>query len=309
MPLTPDFGNEEMNNDEQKPRSPLIKKGTVSYKPVPFLSDEPPAKAAPKGPEKTVQVLKEHGPAAPPQQQQQPEQPQQQQGPSPEEVMARVKEEAQRLISKARAEADKIIAEAQAKSKKLIEESKLYLQTAEQNARREGLEEGQKAGYEAGQNELREIMESARDAMRQAVDLRETLERSAEKDLAQLAVKIAERVIGSEVTLNPNVIISMVKANLERVKERENVTIRVHQDDFDTVKKNKEVFSRFVPEVRAIEIQTDPRVERGGCIVETNLGTVDARISTQLQAIALAFAQIDEKTEEAEAEPDSAPEP
>jgi flagellar assembly protein FliH len=292
----------EILNIEEKRKSPLIKKGKIAYEAVPFFSDAQAPSKTPedKHTEKTVQVLKGHeqnsagvnGQAAEVNQ---------------EELLANMREEAQKILAKARAEAEKIIAEGHNKAKKIIEESKQACQAAEQNARQEGLEAGRKEGYQAGLAELTQIMETARDTLRQAVEMRNRLEKSAEQDLALLAIKIAERIIGTEVTLNPNVILNMVRANLERVKERQHVTIRVHQEDLETVRTNKEALVKFAPEIQSMEIQVDPRVERGGCIVETNLGTVDARISTQLEAVFLAFSKMNEASvlENAESTPET----
>ena len=203
-----------------------------------------------------------------------------------------MKEETDKLLEKTKVEADRILEEAKSKGKKIIEEAKILTQTLRENAEKEGFESGQKNGYEAGLEQLTKVMVEAKNTLEQALRERERLGKEAENDLAQLAVKIAQRVVGSEISLNSNVVVNMIKANLERVKDREHVILRVHQEDIETVKKNKEFFLKFVPDVRSVEIQIDPRVDRGGCIIETNLGTVDARITTQLEAISLAFSRI-----------------
>jgi flagellar assembly protein FliH len=272
---------------QEPKKSSLIKKGSMSYEPVPLFGEAPSVPKQLKSSEKSVQVLKEK--------------------PSPQaeflpaadlESASKIKEEFDKTLEKAKIEAERILEEAKNKGKKIIEESKILTQTARESAEKEGMEIGQKNGYKAGLDQLTQILLEAKNTFEQALRERERLGKEAEPDLAQLAVKIAQRIIGSEISLNPNVVVNMIKANLERVKDRENVILKVHQEDVDTVKKNKEIFLKFIPEVRSVEIQTDPRIDRGGCIIETNLGTVDARIATQLEAISLAFSQISELEKE-----------
>jgi flagellar assembly protein FliH len=273
---------------QESKKSSLIKKGTISYQPVPLFAETvPPPNQQPKTPEKPVQLLKEKPAASV-----------EASSAVSSETVAKMKEEADKLLEKAKSEAERILEEAKNKGKKIIEEAKILTQSLRENAEKEGFDIGQKSGYEAGLDQLKKIMIEAKNTLEQALRERERLGKEAENDLAQLAVKIAQRVIGSEISLNSNVVVNMIKANLERVKDREHVILRVHQEDIETVKKNKEVFLKFVPDVRSVEIQIDPRADRGGCIIETNLGTVDARITTQLEAISLAFSRVFEQEKE-----------
>jgi flagellar assembly protein FliH len=77
------------------------------------------------------------------------------------------------------------------------------------------------------------------------------------------------------------------------VKQREEVTIKVNQGDYDYVKERKDIFARLIEGLKTLDILVDPGVERGGCIIETNLGNVDSRISTQIHTLELAFAKVD----------------
>jgi len=138
-------------------------------------------------------------------------------------------------------------------------------------------------------DEYRAFFDEARNVLQQTVKERERILSRSETEIAGLAIRVAERIISCEVTTNHDVVVNMVKTALERVKDREQVQIRVNPQDYEVVRANREVFAALVEGLRNLEISQDPRVERGGCIIETNLGNVDARISTQLAALELAF--------------------
>ena len=57
----------------------------------------------------------------------------------------------------------------------------------------------------------------------------------------------------------------------------------------DRIRDHKDVLLRAADGILDFEIIEDPRVEQGGCIVETGFGVLDARIESQLQEIGRAF--------------------
>lgn len=219
------------------------------------------------------------------------------QGPTPEEILQEaqeMREEAKDVVIRAKDDAGRIITEAQNKAKKLIEECKLYCQSIESTSGREGFELGKDEGRKAGFEEVANLVEETRRTLHQAFGERDRLMKSVEAEAAKLALKIAERIIGTEISMRPDIVLDMVSSTIEKVKDREHVIIYVHQEDLEYVKENAATFGRIVDGIKSFEIQADPRVDRGGCIIETNLGSVDARINTKLAAIETAFKDVEE---------------
>ncbi|MBI2266779.1 MAG: hypothetical protein HYU64_16720 [Armatimonadetes bacterium] len=210
----------------------------------------------------------------------------------PEEAVREAQQKAEAVLEQARIQAETIVQDAQNKAKKLLEESKLYCQSAQSHANREGFALGKEEGARAGYEEVQSLILEARSTLEQAMAERDALLRGAESEVAQLAVKIAERIIQTEVAAKPEIVLGVIRSTLEKVKDRESVIIKVNPGDLDMVRNNRETYSRIVEGLRSMEIQGDPRVERGGCVVETNLGNVDARISTQLAALEIAFKDV-----------------
>ena len=68
--------------------------------------------------------------------------------------------------------------------------------------------------------------------------------------------------------------------------------IRVHGNDLETVRTNRADLLTLVDGANHVEIIEDRRVEPGGCIIETNAGSIDARIETQLESVSDALKQM-----------------
>ncbi|HLJ53635.1 MAG TPA: FliH/SctL family protein [Chthonomonadaceae bacterium] len=192
----------------------------------------------------------------------------------------------QRARDEAKAEARRILTEARQEARRVLEES-----------REEGRRAGYEAGFAAGERSAREQVTERAAADRAAciadlTDFIATTEATSrrawadmEPELMALVFEIARKVIKMEVEMNRAAAIEIVKNTLRRVADSTSMRIRVHADDLQTVRANREELFSLVDGVRKVEIVEDRRVGTGGCIVETNAGTIDARIETQLEEI------------------------
>ena len=79
-----------------------------------------------------------------------------------------------------------------------------------------------------------------------------------------------------------SVILSNVLSALKKVKGRGDVTIRVNLADVQLTTDHIQEFIQRVEAIKGITVMEDSSVESGGCIVETDFGAIDARISSQL---------------------------
>ncbi len=95
----------------------------------------------------------------------------------------------------------------------------------------------------------------------------------AESSVAAIAVAAARKVVAEELSLRPEHIRAIVGAALERVRRASRVRVRVHPSDAAHL---------VLSDVPVVE---DESIERGGCVVESELGDVDARLEVRLAAI------------------------
>ncbi len=153
----------------------------------------------------------------------------------------------------------------------------------------QGYADGKAEGLRAAQEQCQEYLERIAELARRAAIDRESIVRSAERELATLAVEIAAKVIRREVTTDPSIVLSMVESALGKVGSSDAVRIIVHPEDAELVRSKWSELQGAVAFGPNWEVVGDERMERGGCIVETRGGTADSRIETQLAEIASAF--------------------
>ena len=125
------------------------------------------------------------------------------------------------------------------------------------------------------------MMATMRNLVEMARVERHKLMESAEPELVRLAVGIAERVLHQQIALDRGVVVEMAKVAIGRLVEKESITVRVNPGDLERMKEHRDELLDS-GELKNFRVVEDQRVDRGGVLVETDGGTIDARISTQL---------------------------
>ena len=205
----------------------------------------------------------------------------------PRQRDVRIEKEELPLLGPVQEKAHQIIAAARGQAERIKEEARVA-----------GEEEGIEIGKREGMSTLSEKLEESLETLNQAVIERKKIIKDSEAEILRLALKVAEQIIKSEVSLHRDVCLNMVAEAISRVSDREQIIVRVNREDVDTIKKYKDRITSLVDGVRSLNILEDAAVEPGGCIIETNLGYIDARISTKLRAIEGAFKKALEREEE-----------
>jgi flagellar biosynthesis/type III secretory pathway protein FliH len=152
-------------------------------------------------------------------------------------------------------------------------------ETMRELARAEGREQGHLEALESARPAV-EALAAAVEALRaERAELAERLERHA----VDLALMLAEKVVGAAIAVAPELVVESVRGALRTLVERERVTVLVHPDDLDVVRAAMDELRATLGGIEHCEVQAERRVSRGGCIVRTPEGDVDGRIETKLE--------------------------
>jgi flagellar assembly protein FliH len=145
-------------------------------------------------------------------------------------------------------------------------------------ARDEGLREGREEALAA--------LAPALEALNQAVEAMQ-MEQLARADRLEahavdLGLFLAEKVIGGALAVEPALVVEAVRGALRGIVERERVTVLVHPDDLELVRDALDDIRASLGGIEHCEVQAERRVSRGGAVVRTPDGDVDARVETKL---------------------------
>lgn len=186
-------------------------------------------------------------------------------------IKADAEKEAQDIVNKAQAEAQKIIAKAHSEENEIRD-----------SAYRKGYDEGQKSGYNDGQSELNRLIERVHKIVESVMNRREEILRDTEQQIVDLVILMTRKIVKIISENQKGVVLSNVLSALKKVKTRCSVIIRVNIEDLKLTSEHTGEFIKRVEAVQGITVIEDSSVDKGGCVVETDFGAIDARIASQL---------------------------
>lgn len=153
----------------------------------------------------------------------------------------------------------------------------------------DGYAEGEKAGIDIGTQSIAPVADSLHRAIEQFETIRTESYKSIEEEVVKLALTIARKIVCHEVKMNPDVVVCVAREALSRVEDPGKVTIKMSPADLELIQKTKTQLVKLQENIKHVTFEASDSVDQGGCIIETDLGDIDARIEKQLQAVAESF--------------------
>lgn len=157
------------------------------------------------------------------------------------------------------------------------------------------MEEAYARGRQDGLNEAEGRFATTVQALTQALEdvsrMRDSLAQTGSQDMLRLVMAVAEQVIRTTVTVDPNVVLAIIENALKASIRADSFRVRVNPVDLEGVTKQKPLFLASISGMKNISFEADPQISQGGCRVDSELGDVDATIETQLEAIRQALSE------------------
>jgi len=110
-----------------------------------------------------------------------------------------------------------------------------------------------------------------------------------EKMLMPVALKAAKKIVGREIELSKDVIVDIVANALKSVAQHKRVTIFVNKEDLDTLETNRSRLKSMFESLEVLSLREKDDIAKGGCVIETEGGIINARLENQWTALERAF--------------------
>ncbi len=159
------------------------------------------------------------------------------------------------------------------------------IEVLEKEAYGKGFSAGEKAGFELGLKKAEVHFSGLEGLVKELVSFRETLFAACEKELTALALAIAKKVVQREVEARPDGVLECVRAALRAVAAGGEVAVRVNPKDFEVVSEYRPELMKLCDGLRGLGVESDELVARGGCMVYTSCGEIDATIASVTEEI------------------------
>lgn len=171
--------------------------------------------------------------------------------------------EASEVLHKIHEEADKYRMQIAVEQEQIKEQS-----------RQEGFEEGFKAWAEHITKLEQEIA---------------SIRKELEKMILPVALKAAKKIVGREVELSEDTVVDIVANSLKAVSQHKKIVIYVNKKEVELLEKQKNRLKGMFEQLESLSIRERDDIERGGCVIETEGGIINARIENLWLVLERAF--------------------
>ena len=116
-----------------------------------------------------------------------------------------------------------------------------------------------------------------------------TLRNDIQVKILPLALKAARKLIGEELKMHPDRIVDIVLTSLKPVTQHRKVLIYVNRADLEMMETNRPKIRKIFEHLENLSIQERDDIEPGGCMIETEVGIINAQLENQWRALESAF--------------------
>lgn len=152
-----------------------------------------------------------------------------------------------------------------------------------------GYQDGYQLGVEKGKEEIIEsagvVLEKVGRIHEEMINQKLSVIENNEEELVELAYNLAQKIVKAEIKFDKDIIRKNLIEALRKVPICKSLTIIVNWEDLEYIKEIKSQLFKEIHGVEKIDILENKSIERGGCILETSMGTIDATINTQLEIV------------------------
>ena len=151
-------------------------------------------------------------------------------------------------------------------------------ETAEKEAHDKGYAEGFKKGEVDAKEEFQPCLQSAEDIIQELSGFRKKMYSKVEREMIEMVISLVKKIIHFELSTRDDSIQEMIRLAVQSVLDKESMTIKINPADKEHAENFRPELQHLFGEIKNISFESSTGIDRGGCIIETNFGTVDARM-------------------------------
>lgn len=151
-------------------------------------------------------------------------------------------------------------------------------------------EKAEKEGFEAGYHEWEQYLVHLE---QEIAKVREEMH----KLILPIALKAAKKIVYTEVATSPDVIVEIVKETLKSVAAHKKIVVYVNKNDIEIIEKNKTDLKSIFENLESFSVRDRDDIEPGGCIIQTEIGIINAKLKDRLLTLETAFKALSQTKE------------
>jgi flagellar assembly protein FliH len=150
---------------------------------------------------------------------------------------------------------------------------------------RSGYAQGEQAGGDAVRRQVESVLQSLGRMLEELEALRRKDARDFEKELVEMVLAVARKVVGQEVAANPDAVAQLLRDALGRIEHAGPLTIRVNPADLERLSELRPQLLEGLADPGRVRFEPDAGLDAGGCLIESSAGDIDARVEQRFRVV------------------------
>ncbi len=159
-----------------------------------------------------------------------------------------------------------------------------FLRERERAAHENGRREGERALSEQLMHQRNEMIEMQRGILESLQRALPQIVRETETSVIEIALEVAKKIVAG-MPVDAAMVEATVREALRQVEDTAEIIIQLHPDDLALLRQHQSPILAGTPEAGQLRFTQSPDVSRGGCIVQTRFGVIDARRETKIEQL------------------------
>ncbi len=219
-----------------------------------------------------------------------------------ESLIEQAEKAALEIMDNAQVHADKLIEDARESARNLeteaMENANAAYENAKEKGRAEAYEEVYEEAFKQGKEEADLLIEKAKKELDEALEIKRQLHIKneefligKEQELIEMVLAISKKVIAKEVE-DVEYIEVLIGEAMKHLNYANDIVLRVSERDFEAAKLAKPKILAMAERIENLEIKIDYSLSPASCVIDTNSGSIDASVKTQIERIEEIFRDI-----------------
>jgi len=172
---------------------------------------------------------------------------------------------------------------ARIKAESMLQKARQEKESIEMEAYNRGIQQGQEQGMKMALKRLEPLFATFENAVAEMEKVRSELCAQHEHDLIDLAMMIAAKIVQHEVAVKPESILDIVRAASKHLTATDEIRLKLNPSDREYLHEMEEILGRKLTDRKIIHVMEDTGISRGGVLIETAFGDIDATIEAQVE--------------------------
>lgn len=167
----------------------------------------------------------------------------------------------------------------------IIEKAREQAASIEKDAYEKGFEQGEKDGLELGEEKAKKIVGTIEDLLNEIRSVKEEMIRRYEKEILEVIFSVVKKIIHVQTGFDNEIVRDTIMNAVAYATQKNEINLKINPDDFDYVESLRPEFFAEFKDLKSMMVTTDASITRGGCLIESCHGNIDAMIDTQIEKI------------------------